>query len=591
MGRVHTLPEAVINHIAAGEVIERPASVVKELLENALDARAHSIKVLVQGGGTELIQVDDDGLGMDAADAVHCFTRHATSKINTMEDLDAITTLGFRGEALPSIAAVSRLRLISRCQSEPLGTRVVFAGGTLLETEACGAPPGTSIRVSELFYNMPARRKFLKHPATEASHIAHCCTTLALAAPAVHLTLHLNGRLHLQGAPAASLGERLEMLFGVGFQEQVLQVEDHGTDVQVCGYIAKATVHRATRRQQFFFVNGRPVQNRMLSHALYEAYRTLLPRDRHPVACVFLTLPASEVDVNVHPAKLEVRFRQEARLYDRLRRLFQLRLRDSVAGPTVVLPPASQTADSAPPGRGVPMMWPAPDTMPVPQAEPHLGRAAPGHLQELQLYAGYPEAGLAMLEGTPLGQLHNTYIVLQYSGGVFLVDQHAAHERVLYERLRARLHNGPLAAQQVLFPATLELGATDPEWVASCLPRLAALGFSLEHFGGTTYRLPSVPALLAERDYAAALMDVLEVLRSPAPDESLDEGLPRVFHHLLTVMACHGAIRAHQRLHDDEIRALMHDLARATMPFTCPHGRPVLLHIALAEIEKKFLRC
>jgi len=592
MGRVHTLPEAVINHIAAGEVIERPASVVKELVENALDAQARSIKVLVQGGGTELIQVDDDGLGMDTADAVHCFTRHATSKINTLEDLDAITTLGFRGEALPSIAAVSRLQLISRCQPEPLGTRVVFAGGTLLEVEACGAPAGTSIRVSELFYNTPARRKFLKHPATEASHIAHWCTTLALAAPAVHVTLHLNGRRHIQAPPAAGLGERLEMLFGAGFQEHVLQVEDHSPDAQVYGYIARATVHRATRRQQFFFVNGRAVQNRMLSHALYEAYRTLLPRDRHPVACVFLTLPASEVDVNVHPAKLEVRFRQEARLYDRVRRLFQQRLHDSVAGPGVGLPSALQAfgpAGPAPPA--VPMLWPAPTTLAAPQEEPRLGRPTPGPAQELHLYAGYPEAGRAILEGTPLGQLHNTYIILQYSGGVFLVDQHAAHERVLYERLRARLHNGALEAQQVLFPATFELGATDPEWVASCLPRLAALGFSLEHFGGTTYRLPSVPALLAERDYAAALLDVLEVLRAPAPDESGAEGLPRVFHPLLTVMACHGAIRAHQRLHDDEIRALMHDLAGTTMPFTCPHGRPVLLHIALAEIEKKFLRC
>jgi len=331
----------------------------------------------------------------------------------------------------------------------------------------------------------------------------------------------------------------------------------------------------------------------MLSHALYEAYRTLLPRDRHPVAYVFLTLPASEVDVNVHPAKLEVRFRQEARLYDRLRRLFQLRLRDSVAGSIVVppLPQASVPAVPAPPGRAVPMMWPAPATVSAPQEEPRLGRPTPGSTQELPLHAGYPEAGRAILDGTPLGQLHNTYIVLQYSDGVFLVDQHAAHERVLYERLCARLYDGPLEAQQVLFPATLELGATDPEWVASCLPRLTALGFSLEHFGGTTYRLPSVPALLVERDYAAALLDILEVLRSPAPDESHDEGLPRVFHHLLTVMACHGAIRAHQRLHDDEIRALMHDLAGASMPFTCPHGRPVLLHIALAEIEKKFLRC
>src|SRR5215471_2995293 len=349
MGRVHTLPEAVINHIAAGEVIERPASVVKELLENALDAQARSIKVLVQGGGTEIIQVDDDGLGMDPEDAVHCFTRHATSKINTLEDLDQITTLGFRGEALPSIAAVSRLQLISLCQPASLGTRVVFAGGTLLEAEACGAPPGTSIRVSELFYNTPARRKFLKHPATEASHIAHWCTTLALVAPAVHMTLHLNGRLHMQAPPAAGLGERLEMLFGAGFQEQVLQVEDHSADVQVDGYIAKATVHRATRRQQFFFVNGRAVQNRMLSHALYEAYRTILPRDRHPVAYVFLTLPASEVDVNVHPAKLEVRFRQEARLYDRLRRLFQQRLLDSVAAPGVTQPADLQPSAPVPP--------------------------------------------------------------------------------------------------------------------------------------------------------------------------------------------------------------------------------------------------
>ena len=595
MGRVQILPEAVISHIAAGEVIERPASVLKELLENALDAQARSIKAMVQGGGIELLQVDDDGLGMDAEDAVHCFTRHATSKIRALGDLEHITTLGFRGEALPSIATVSRLQLISRCAHEPLGTRVVLAGGTLLEMEACGAPPGTSIRVSDLFYNTPARLKFLKQPSTEAGHIAHCFTTLALAAPAVHMTLHLNGRLHMQAPAAVGLGERLEMLFGIGFQDQVLAVEDDTPDMQVCGYIAKATLHRATRRQQFFFINGRAVQNRMLSHALYEAYRTLLPRDRHPVACLLLTLPASEVDVNVHPAKLEVRFRQEARIYDRLRRLFQQRLLDSVAGPSVAMPPAPQSSALLAPAalsRAVPMMWQAPATVPgLQEEEQRLGSSTPALAQELTLHAGYPEAGRAILAGMPLGQLHNTYIVLQYAEGVFLVDQHAAHERVLYERLRARLHNGPFEAQQVLFPATLDLGATDPDWIASCLPRLAALGFTLEPFGGTTYRLPSVPAILAERDYAAALMDVLEILRSPAADEMLDEGLPRVFHHLLTVMACHGAIRAHQRLHDNEIRALLHDLAGTTMPFTCPHGRPVLLHIALADIEKKFLRC
>jgi DNA mismatch repair protein MutL len=594
MGQVQTLPEAVINHIAAGEVIERPASVLKELLENALDAQAHTIKVMVQGGGIALIQVDDDGCGMDAADAVHCFTRHATSKISALDDLEHIATLGFRGEALPSIATVSHVQLISRCATAALGTRVVIAGGALHDTAACGAPPGTSIRVSDLFYNTPARRKFLKQPATEASHIAHCFTTLALAAPTVQMMLHLNDRLHLQVHATATLGERLEMLFGAEFRDQVLPVEEHTAELQVSGYIAKATLHRATRRQQFFFVNGRAVQNRVLSRALYEAYRTLLPRDRHPVACLLLTLPASEVDVNVHPAKLEVRFRQEARLYDQLRRLFQRCLLDSAAGPglTVATPPALSQAVLPGQERTVPMLWQAPTPAPGSRFDASReGHLLPSSAPVLDLHPGYPEAGRAILEGTPLGQLHNTYIVLQYAAGVFLVDQHAAHERVVYERLRDRLHSGPFEAQHVLFPATLDLGATEPAWIAACLPRLEALGFTLEHFGGTTYRLPSVPALLAERDYAAALMDILEILRVSETDQVLEEGLPRVFHHLLTVMACHGAVRAHQPLHHDEIQALLRDLAGTAMPFTCPHGRPVLLHIALADIEKKFLRC
>lgn len=610
MGRVQTLSETVINHIAAGEVIERPASVVKELLENALDAQAHHIHVIVQGGGIELIQVDDDGVGMDAADAAHCFVRHATSKIHALDDLEQITTLGFRGEALPSIATVSRLHLVSRCASTPLGTRVIYAGGTLEETTPCGAPLGTSIRVQDLFYNTPARRKFLKHPTTEASHITQCFTTLALAATGVHMTLSLNGRTHMQVPAAASLGERLELMFGAELYEQLLPLDDTTADMRVQGYTAKATLHRATRRQQFFFVNGRPVHNRMLSHALYEAYRTLLPRERHPVVALFLTLPVHDVDVNVHPAKLEVRFRQEARLYDHVRRLLQQCLRASAAGPTMTLAsaPSPGALVVSPPERAVPMLWrtaesgplerdplapsaPSPTTPPGPPA-PHAVYPMPTTpAPTLNLYPGYPEAGRAILEGTPLGQLHNTYIILQYSGGFFLVDQHAAHERVMYERLRDQLHSGPLEAQRVLFPALLDLGATDPAWIAACLPRLENLGFSLEHFGGNTYRLPSVPALLTERDYTAALMDVLEVLRSPVAEELFDEGLPRVFHRLLTVMACHGAIRAHQRLQDDEIRALMHDLARTKMPFTCPHGRPVLLHIALAEIEKKFLRC
>ena len=603
MGRVQTLPEGVINHIAAGEVVERPASIVKELLENALDAQAQTVKVMVQKGGVELIQVDDDGIGMDADDAVRCFTRHATSKIATLADLDDLTTLGFRGEALPSIASVSRLNLVTRCQAANAATRVRMDGGELVGVESCGAPLGTSIRVSDLFHSTPARLKFLKHPTTEASHITQCFTGLALLAQHVHMSLYLNDRLHTQ-APAASLGERIEAIFGAGLQQELLPLEDSADGLRVRGFIARATFHRATRRQQFLYVNGRLVHSRPISHALYEAYRTLLPRDRHPVSFLFLTLPGGDVDVNVHPAKLEVRFRQEARLYDHFRRLFQRRLQESLS--TSIGDSAGNGQATFPPpepaGRGhVPMMWqtgrsddaePRAEPDDVPDPSPPPGWPAPAApAQELKLYAGYPEANRVILEGHPVGQLHDTYILLQYPGGVMFVDQHAAHERVVYERLRAQMHDGPVASQRLLFPATFDLGATDPQWVESCLPQLEALGFSLEHFGGNTFRLLSVPAVLASRDYSAALMDILETLHAPTVEDVFEEGLPRLFHRLLTVTACHAAIRAHQRLQDEEMRALMHDLARSNMPFTCPHGRPVLLHVALPDIEKKFLRC
>jgi DNA mismatch repair protein MutL len=593
VGRVQPLPEDVINHIAAGEVVERPASVVKELLENALDAQARTIHVQIQGGGVERIQVDDDGAGLDTEDAVQCFTRHTTSKIRTVEDLGCLTTMGFRGEALSSIAAVSQMQLMSRCPQDVVGTRVTLAGGVLTAVEACGAPPGTSIQVQDLFYNTPARRKFLKSPATEAGHIVQCFTNLALTAPEVHMTLSMNGRVHTQVLPTADLGARLEMVFGPGMQEHLLAVEYADESLAVRGYIAKPTFHRATRRQQCFFVNNRPVQNRALSHALYETYRTLLPRERHPVAFLFLTVSPRDVDVNVHPAKLEVRFRQEMRFHDRLRRLLRQHVQASLESPVSPWSPSFPTALVSPESeRPAPRMWQTPPP-PAPTAPLAETQAGPEPKRELALHAGYPEEGRAILAGQPLGQLHETYILTQYPGGVFIVDQHAAHERVVYERLRARFQHGARDTQRLLFPVTVELGGIDAQWLTTCLPRLAALGFTLESFGGTTYRLHSVPALLAERDATAALMDILEVLQSPGDDDLETGGLgevPQVLDRILTVMACHGAIRAHQRLQDEEMRALLRDLARTTMPFTCPHGRPVLLNVALAEIEKKFLR-
>jgi DNA mismatch repair protein MutL len=593
---VQILADSVVNHIAAGEVVDRPASVVKELLENALDAQARTIQVTVQGGGVTLVRVDDDGIGMDAEDAVQCFTRHATSKLRSLADLDCLTTLGFRGEALPSIAAVSRLQLVTRGREQVGGTQVVVEGGALTAVEACGAPPGTSVQVADLFYNTPARRKFLKNSATEVSHIVQAFGNAALTALPVHMTLHLHGRVHFHMPPTPHLGERLDMVFGGGLQEHLLAVDDTHTDWRLSGFIANATLHRATRRQQGFFINGRPIQSRALSHALYDAYRTLLPRDRHPVAFLFLTMPSHDVDVNVHPAKLEVRFRQEARVHDWLRRLIQRRLQASLQGAGAVPPPAAPAPDGAvTPARTVPMMWQTTTAAPASVAAPAGASAvvAARPAQDLGLHAGYPAEGRAILEGQPIGQLHDTYLLLQYPGGVFIVDQHAAHERVVYERLHERFQEGPGAIQQLLFPVTLELGAFDQRWLETCVSRLAAFGFALEPFGGRTYRVHSVPALLAERDYAAALMDILEVLRSPGEDDPLAAhpgGVSHVLDRVLTVMACHGAIRAHQRLQSEEMRALIGDLSRTKMPFTCPHGRPVLLNVALTEIEKKFLR-
>ena len=599
MGQVQTLSEGVVNRIAAGEVVERPASIVKELLENALDAQARTIKVAVRKGGVDLIQVDDDGIGMDADDAVLCFTRHATSKISTLADLEDLTTLGFRGEALPSIASVSRMDMVTRGQEPRAATRVRIEGGELSCVEACGAPAGTSIQVSDLFYNTPARLKFLKHPTTEATHVTQCFTGLALLAQNVHMSLHLNERLHTQ-VPAGNLGERVEAIFGAGLQRELLPLEENTDGLEIRGFIAKATFHRATRRQQFLFVNGRLVQSRPISHALYEAYRTLLPRDRHPVSFLFITLPGSDIDVNVHPAKLEVRFHQEARLYDYLRRLFRRRLQESLS--TVV----SETPDNGLPAtphldsvtrNGVPMMWQADQVSRVMASQtddildpspPTDGSSPADPGQELKLYAGYPEANRVILEGNPVGQLHDTYILLQYPGGMMFVDQHAAHERVTYERLRAQMQDGPVESQRLLFRPTstwappialgLELSRS---W------NLVQPGSNLEH----ALRLLAVPAVLAGRDYSAAVMDIFETLRNPTVEDVFEEGLPRLFHRLLTVTACHAAIRAHQRLQHDEMAGLMRDLARSSMPFTCPHGRPVLLHVGLPEIEKKFLRC
>ena len=424
------------------------------------------------------------------------FTRHATSKISTLEDLEDLTTLGLSWRG----AAQHRFGFKNAPDNQEPGnqgrdTGPVGRRRNLLAWNPAGRRPARRFRSAISSTTRPARLKFLKHPTTEASHITQCFTGLALLAQGVHMSLRLNERLHTQ-VPVGNLGERVEAIFGAGLQQELLALEERTDGLQVHGFVAKPTFHRATRRQQFLFVNGRVVQSRPVSHALYEAYRTLLPRDRHPVSFLFVTLPGSDIDVNVHPAKLEVRFRQEARLYDYLRRLFRQRLQESLSTP---LP---ETTDNGAPGipppdwvarSRVPMMWQtgqadramATKSDDILDPSPPPDRSSPaGPGQELNLYAGYPEANRVILEGTPVGQLHDTYILLQYPGGMMFVDQHAAHERVVYERLRAQMQDGPVESQRLLFPATLDLGATDSRWVESCAPQLESLGFSLEAFWG-----------------------------------------------------------------------------------------------------------
>jgi DNA mismatch repair protein MutL len=572
---VRRLPDTVVNKIAAGEVVERPASVVKELVENSLDAGATRIEVAVRGAGRQLIAVTDDGQGMSPEDCLLALERHATSKLRTEADLDAIGTLGFRGEALPAIFAVSRLSLLARPATAPRGFLVVGEAGLVAESGPADAPAGTAVEIRDLFFNTPARAKFLKSPATEQTAVVRVVTQLALAHTGVHIRLVANGRILLSAPAGAGLRDRIGALYGFGLASRLVDVSGEAPGARLHGVVAPPALARTHRDDIHLMVNGRVVRDTLLTQALLEAFRPLLPRDQFPLAALALELDPSDVDVNVHPAKTWVRFRRPRVLHGLVLDAVRTALRQLDAAPsglvTRVAGADAGAVDRLVPGLGgvaAPPGWTGGDT-----AQASLFREGEAG------YRGEP------FFGRVVGQIEETFIVAHTADEVFFVDQHVAHERVLFERLRGELEQGVLASQELLFPLPLELAPARRRALERVGPELARLGFALEGFGGGAMVLRAVPSLLRTEDLARLADELSQEL-----DEDRGQASSPVLDRLLAFVSCRAAIKAHQPLAPEEMAQVLTDLAETATPYYCPHGRPIVSRIPLGEIKRELRR-
>ena len=566
---VRVLPPGLASKIAAGEVVERPASVVKELVENSLDAGASRITVQIEAGGVRLVRVSDDGGGIAAPEVELAFQRHATSKLQTPEQLDAVATLGFRGEALPSIAVVSRVSLTTRTGEAEAGYQVLLEWGQLTRSTPQGCPPGTTVKVSDLFGNLPARRKFLKSNAAETSRVHDLVARYALAYPQVQFRLIVDGRPVITTPGNGKPREILLELYGAEVAASMLEVmaEDPETGYRVDGFISPPSVNRANRTYMTLFINRRWVQSRMLSYALEEAYHGLLPEKRYPVSAINVSLPYHDVDVNSHPAKREVRFHHEGRVFSTVQKAVRAAL--IADSPVPQMRPPAGASTGAPPSAAGPAFFP---------------RSAFSGLR--QDYSAPPDAA-APRQSPPalkvVGQVKLTYIVAEGPEGMFLVDQHAAHERVLFDRLRRDAAQPSPLSQPLLEPVTVELTPGQVEVLAKHGDFLKSYGFQVEAFGDNVYLLRSMPVILTTQDPGKSLVDVLDL--------AAFEGLVRQREDIMAAsIACHSAIRAGKPLTEAEMRALLEQLEGADNPHTCPHGRPTMIHFSAYHMEREFGR-
>ena len=575
---IKILPEEVASQIAAGEVVERPASVVKELVENALDAGATHISIIVEEAGKKLIEVADNGAGIPAEELSLALSRHATSKLNNAEDLFNIRTLGFRGEALASIASVSRFTITSRPTAADAGSRLIVEGGHLSgEPQPVGAPAGTVVRVEDLFYNVPARKKFLKTDATERRQIDALVTRYTLAYPDVRFQLVQEGRNALQTSGSGDRREVLAGLFSAEIAKQMLELNAEYDDLTVTGFISPTSLTRSNRRGITFFVNGRWVQDISLSTALIQGYHSMLMVGRYPLAVVFLEMKPEKVDVNVHPAKSEVRFSDRAEVFSSVQRAVRRAL--LAYSPVPQVTGQVRWAPQPPPAYTPPEYYPR--DFAADEGEP---------LETVGGLSPEPETGQPTLpsSGMPLlrlvGQVGSAFLVAEGPDGLYLVDQHAAHERVLFEKLMAQ-RGEQVPAQALLDPVTVELPSESSRLLEDQLPLLEKLGFQIEPFGPNTYRVRSLPSLLSGMDPAAAVRVVIEDFEedeTPLQNEIEAKIIGRVCKR--------AAVKAGQTLSPDEQKALLRDLEACQAPRTCPHGRPTMIHLSIDLLERQFGR-
>jgi DNA mismatch repair protein MutL len=592
--RIRILPENLTNKIAAGEVVERPASVVKELVENSLDAGCGDLTVEIEGGGKRLIRVSDSGSGMSREDALLSLERHATSKVASADDLFRLTTLGFRGEAIPSIASVSRFHLASREKGGLEGTEIYAEGGTIREVKSCGMAEGTVISVRNLFFNTPARLKFMKSNETEAGHIGDLLTKIAISRPEVRFTYISDGKTVFRLLPG-DVRSRVAALLGSGLAGDMPSFEASAEGITLAGLLGRPEQSRSSAAAIFTYINGRFIRDKVVQHAVVQSYRNVLERGRYPVVVLFIEVPADEVDVNVHPTKHEVRFREQGRVHDAIQAALEGQLRHAAR-----MRPAARTVPAvAPPAAAVPaaavrveevrevLATYQPQTqrqhgfvLPPPPAVGDRRAAGPGPTPPAREPGGY-FSGL-----TVIGQFNAAYILCQDGDDLVIVDQHAAHERVAFEQLKREYAAGGVEVQGLLFPETMELSFREAASLTEHLDAVTRLGFAIENFGGNTWLLKAVPRILATGDYAGSLRDMLEELQSLGKSRTFAEAEEEI----LTRIACHSVVRGRRPMGHGEIAALFSLMDRTDFAGNCPHGRPAFRKIARYDIEKMFKR-
>ncbi|MGR9046323.1 MAG: DNA mismatch repair endonuclease MutL [Gammaproteobacteria bacterium] len=599
--RIHSLPTQLINQIAAGEVVERPSSVVKELVENSFDASARHISIDIEQGGARLIKIRDDGCGIVKEDLPLALSRHATSKIASLKDLEQVATMGFRGEALPSISSVSRLTLISRTEQSECAWKVQADGSEQdFDPQPDPHPQGTTIDVRDLFYNTPARRKFLKTEKTEFGHIETLIKRMALSRFDIGFTLTHNQREVLNLKPAATevqQEQRIAAICGSAFIENAVKIEFEASGLRLSGWVGLPTFSRSQQDMQFFYVNGRLIKDKLVSHAVKQAYQDVLYHGRHPVFVLYLTLDPALVDVNAHPAKLEVRFREGRLVHDFLFKALHRSLADVRPGDQAIPVAKTETFSPLP----EPQRHPVSPTKPVYFQNKPQQASLPVNVEEaIQAYASlYPQSSAPPVasepepiveEPRPLGHaiahLHNVYILSETPKGIILVDAHAAHERVTYERLKQHYHQGSVPSQPLLLPIKIRVSPDEADLADEHAEFFNSLGFDLNRSGPETIVLRSAPALLTGVDMEGLIRDVL----ADIIEHGLSKRIEEKSNEILATVACHGSVRARRRLTVDEMNALLRDMERTERIGQCNHGRPTWVELSTQDLDKFFLR-